>query len=211
MKAVALHGPAISASRKKLVEIKQKFDTNDVVTFEKGSEISDILASLQTVSMFEENRLVILENPPDDFALDYTLYPVSCTLVFWYDHEIKKIPKSVQILFFPEAKEISVFPFLDKLGNKERSAFLEMDKLKKAGYDGQYLITMVFYLLRNLVATPKIAKEFVKNKNVKMRKNFSSEELVNLYKFVLELDFKIKSGLLELKQAEFSLVNLFCQ
>lgn len=214
MKVVALHGPAISASRKKLTEIKQKFDTNDVVTFEKGSEISDILASLQTVSMFEENRLVVLENPPEDFTFESLTNYDSLNLVIWYDHEIKNIPKSAevlsaQILFFPETREISVFPFLDKLGMKEKQAFVEMNKLKQAGYDTQYLITMIFYLLRNLVATPKTSKDFVRNKNERMRRNFSPEELINLYKFVLETDFKMKNGLIETSQAEFLIINRF--
>ena len=68
---------------------------------------------------------------------------------------------------------------------------------------------MVFYLLRNLVVTPKMAKDFVRRKNEKMRKNFSRGELINLYKSVLEIDFKIKSGLLDIPQAEFSLVSQF--
>lgn len=209
MKQLVLHGPAINSSRKKLKEIKQKFDPNNVITFEKGSEISDILASLQTVSMFKEDRLVIIENSSEDFLLNYTLLPYPYTIVFWFDHELKKLPEKTEVIFFPEAREISVFPFLDKLGARDKTAYLEMDKLKKAGFDNQYFITMIFYLLRNLIATPKNAKDFVKNKNAKMRKNFSTEELVNLYKYVLEVDFKIKSGLLETSQAEFLLVNKF--
>lgn len=206
-----LHGPAISASRKKLIEIKKKYDPNDVVVFEKEAEISDILASLQTISMFNEDRLVIIENPQEELMKSVVSFQSPAMLVFWFDHEIKKLPdkEGIEILFFPEAREISVFPFLDKLGNKERSAFVEMDKLKKTGFDGQYLITMIFYLLRNLVATPKNAKDFVKVKFAKMRKNFSETELVNLYKFVLATDFKIKSGLLEPDHAEFLLVNKF--
>ena len=216
MKQLILHGPAISSSRKKLIEIKQKFDPNNVVIFEKGSEISDILASLQTISMFEEEKLIIAENPPEDFSLDYTLYPNPYTLVFWHDHEIKNLPAGRQespegweVLFFPEAKEISVFPFLDNLGNKDKRAFVEMDKLKKAGFDAQYLITMIFYLLRTLTVTPKNSPEFVKKKIARQKQNFSEDELVNLYRHVIETDFKIKSGLMESNQAQFFLVNKF--
>lgn len=219
MKQLILHGPAISASRKKLIEIKKKYDPNDVVVFEKEADSADILASLQTVSLFSENRLVIVENPAEDLMTQLSIvnFPLSITLVLWFDHEmnkffasqIKKIPQSAQVFFFPEAKEASIFPFLDKLGSKDKGGFLEMAKLKKAGLDTQYLITMILYLLRNLVATPKGAKEFVKNKNGRMRKNFSPEELVNLYKYVLEVDFKIKSGVIEPVQAEFLLVNMF--
>ncbi|OGE14861.1 hypothetical protein A3F00_03575 [Candidatus Daviesbacteria bacterium RIFCSPHIGHO2_12_FULL_37_11] len=213
MKLLLLHGPAITSSRKKLINIKEKFSPNDVVIFEKGADPEDVLAVLQTVSMFEENRLVILENPPDDFISDPSLilYNTSLIVVFWFDHEVKKLPdgKEWEILFFPEAKEVSVFPFLDLLANKNPKAFLELDKLKKGGRDIQYVITMLFYLLRSLAITPKNAPEFVKRKLAKQRENFPLEKVKDLYKFVIETDFKIKKGLMGVDQVEFLLVNRF--
>lgn len=208
MKVVLLHGPAIASSRKKLSDIKSKFAENDVLVFEKETDLSEILTHLQSQSLFGDERLVILENPPENFT-DYTLYSIPHTLVFWFDHEIDpKNWKDAEILFFPEEKELSVFPFLDFLGQRDKRAFLELDKLKKE-YDSQYLITMILYLLRNLVVTPKAAKDFVRRKNDKMRANFSTDELIDLYKSVLETDFKIKSGLADEAQAQFLLVNLF--
>lgn len=217
MKLLLLHGSAKGASRKKLIELKFKFDTNNVVVFEEGSNIQTILGSLATSSLFEEERLIILENPAEDFALELSIANSQLSIVLWFDHEVgDKKPvmqwaqKNGQVLYFPEGREISAFPFLDKLATKDKNAYLELEKLKKAEYDTQYLITMTFYLLRNLVVTPKTAKDFVRNKNAQMRKNFSSETLIKLYKDVLEIDFKIKSGLLEKDHAEFLLVNLFC-
>lgn len=215
-KLLLLHGPAITSSRGKLIDIKSKFDTNSIVVFEKGSDIQTILGSITTPSLLSQEQLIVLENPSEDLT-NYTLYPNPYTLVLWFDHEITdKKPvlswireNKGETLYFPESKEISVFPFLDKLGAKEFGAYLEMDKLKRNGYDGQYLIIMIFYLLRNLVATPKKARDFVKKKMIRMRKNFTQEKLIGLYKFVLETDFKIKSGLLEPNQAEFLLVYNF--
>lgn len=210
MKQLVLHGPATLSSRGKLVDLKQKFDTNNIVVFEKGSDLKDVLSSLMTPSILSEEQLIIWENPPSDFIPNSSLITNNSSLILWFDREIdpKKYPKA-EILFFPEAKEISVFPFLDLLGNKDKKAFLEMQKLKGVGLDIQYLITMVFYLLRSLIVTAKNAPPFVVKKNEKMRANFSSEELINLYKSVLEIDFKIKSGLLETTQAEFSLTYRF--
>lgn len=222
MKLQLLHGPAKEASRKKLIELKQKFDTNSVVVFEEGSDLQLMLGTLSTSSLFSDERLIILENPPEDFS-NYTLNlasrsePIPLTLIFWFDHllsEKKPILEFVkrlkgEILFFPEAKEVSIFPFLDYLANNDKKAFLELDKLKKAGFDTQYFITMVFYLLRNLLITPKNAPQFVKNKLEKQRKNFSKEKITSLYRDILEIDFKIKSGLLDTDQAEFLLVEEF--
>ncbi len=217
MKLLLLHGSAKTASRKKLIELKLKFDVNNVVIFEEGSNIQTILGSLATSSLFEEERLIILENPPEDFASEFSIVNSQLSIVLWFDHEVAdKKPvmqwarKSGQLLYFPEGREVSAFQFLDKLAAQDKNAYLELEKLKKAEYDTHYLITMIFYLLRNLVATSKTAKDFVRNKNAQMRKNFSSEALIKLYKDVLEIDFKIKSGLLEKDHAEFLLVNLFC-
>ena len=132
------------------------------------------------------------------------------TLVLWFDHEvdIKKWPGFAP-LFFPDAKAISVFPFLDYLAAKDKRAFLEIEKLKTAGFDIHYLLTMAFYLLRSLAVTPKNAPDFVRKKLARQRTRFSMEDVKNLYKDLLEIDFKIKSGLLEQSQAEFLLVNKF--
>lgn len=217
MMLLLLHGPAIKASRIKLLEIKQKFDQNNVVVYEEGVDLQTILGGLSTGSLFSEQQLIILENPPEDF-INYTLYPIplgeaassAYTLVLWFDHEVnvKKWP-GFEPLFFPESKEVSVFPFLDLLAEGNSKAFLEIKKLKDVGFDVHYLITMVFYLLRNLVTTPPTAPNFVKRKLIKQRSRFNMEKIKALYKNILEIDFKIKSGFLEKPQAEFMLVNKF--
>lgn len=217
MKLLLLHGPATNASRKSLGEIRKKFDTNNVVVFEAEANLQTILGNLVTPSLFSDQQLIILENPPEDLAFDSLTFSDSLTLVLWFDHEVstkKLVLESVkklkgEILNFPEAKEISVFPFLDLLAAKDKKAFLEMEKLKSASFDIYYFITMIFYLLRNLVATPKNAPDFVRKKLERQRTGFSTEKITKLYKDILEIDFKIKSGLLEKDQAEFLLVQKF--
>ncbi len=209
MKLLLLHGPAKAASRQKLIELKQKFDQNDIVVFEERANIQAMLGSLSTASLFSEERLIILENPSED-SINYTLYPIPYTLILWFFHKKKKKKwPGFECLLFSEGREVSVFPFLDCLAEGSNKAFLEIDKLKKAGFEIQYFITMVFYLLRNLAVTPKNAPQFVKDKLQRQRKNFSQEKITKLYKEILELDFKIKSGLLEKPQAEFLLINKF--
>lgn len=213
MKPLLLHGPAINNSRSKLSALKQKFDTNNVVVFESNTPISEVLGSLMTSSLFPEEKLFILENP-DEIFIKYS--PNSNTLVFWFDHEVsEKKPimawakKNGEVYFFPEGKEVSIFPFLDCLSNHDMRAFLEIKKLKSSNFDIFYFITMTFYLLRNLVATPKTAPQFVRQKLERQRKNFDLQKITKLYREVLKIDFKLKSGLLEKDQAEFLLVNKF--
>lgn len=210
MKPLLLHGPAKAASRKKLIELKQKFDQNDVVVYEEGTNLQTILGGLSTQSLFSEDRLIVLENPPEGFVFDLPLATCNLQLIIWFDHEIevKKWP-GFEILLFPESKEVSVFPFLDCLALSDKKAFLEADKLKKAGFDIFYFLTMTYYLLRNLAATPQRAPVFVKDKLQRQRKNFPKEKITKLYKDTLELEFKLKSGLVEKDQAEFLLINKF--
>lgn len=213
MTQLLLHGPAIKASRIKLQELKKKFDPEITVVFDSEASSGGVIANLMTVPMFSEQRLVIWENPAEDFKLPINnIVGGPTTFVLWFDHEVnvKKWP-GFEVLFFPEAKEISVFPLLDFLAAKDKRAFLEIEKLKQAGFDIHYFLTMVVYLLRNLVVTPKNAPDFVRRKLARQRAEFDKEKIIRFYKDILEIDFKIKSGFLEKPQAEFLLVNKFLQ
>ncbi len=215
MKPLLLHGLAIKASRIKLLEIKKKFPSDNVMEIEKGEDISVILTNLQSQSLFNTERLIVLENPPED--LSFQELDPETSLVIWFDHEVsrkKKImlwaEKNTQILFFPEGKEITVFPFLDALASKDKKAFLIIASLKeKGGYDIFYFLTMALYLLRSLAVISKNAPSFIRQKMERQRKNFSDQEIKQLYKFVLETEFKLKNGLLDQSQAEFLLVSRF--
>lgn len=212
MKVVLLHGPAINSSRKKLQELRRKFAPDNVMVFEKGADTGEILTNLKSQSLFDGERLIIVENPQENLFLDSSPFTLSSsfTLVLWFDHEIEtSVYAGAEVLFFPELMEVSVFPFLDNLAYRDKKAFLELDKLNKSGFDSQYLITMVLYLLRSLTVTPTNAPQFVKNKLVKQQANFPPERLTAFYKFVLALDFKIKSGDLDENQVQFLLVQRF--
>jgi DNA polymerase III delta subunit len=216
MKLILLHGNAIKASRIKMQELRNKFQTDNVMVFDSSEDLQKILTNLQSISIFEEERLIILENPSEDFA-NYNLSNATSGLILWFDRTLpEKSPllkfvknQKGEILFFPESREITIFPFLDSLGNRSKTAFLELDKLKKTGMDTQYIITMIFYLLRSLIVTPFKATEFVRNKNSNMRAKFKEWEIKDIYRFILEIDFKIKSGLIDLSNAELMIVDKF--
>lgn len=214
MKLQLLHGAAVNNSRNKLLSIRKNFESDNVITFDNQSKAEEVLGEIMTMSLLSEQRLIIWENPPKGIKVAEN---PNLTLVLWFDTEIdpkdyltSRIESAAEVFFFPEEKEASIFPLLDALGSREKKAFFELEKRNRTSpNDTQYILTMVFYLLRSLAVTPKLAKDFIKRKNETMRKNFSKQELINLYRSVIEIDFKIKSGLLEIPQAEFSLVNLF--
>jgi len=207
MKLLLLHGLAINSSRLKLSQIRKDFTIENIVVFD-SINTEEALGQIETIPLVDEKRLIIWENPPK--GIKFSTSP-NLTVVLWFDSEIdpKDYPPS-EVAFFPEEKEASMFPLLDALGNRDKKAYLELEKRNRTSpNDTQYILTMVFYLLRSLVVTPKNAGDFIRRKNEKMRSNFSKDGLINLYKSILEIDFKIKQGLLDIPQAEFSLVNLF--
>lgn len=210
MMPLLLHGPAIKTSRTKLQDLRKKFDPDNIVVFGSEASPGQVVADLMTVPLFSEDRLIVWENPSEDFVLNSELITPNSSLILWFDHKIDpKKWSGFEVLFFSEAKEVSVFPLLDYLAAKDQKAFLEIEKLKQNGFDIHYFLTMTFYLLRNLVVTPKTAPDFVKRKLARQRVEFDRAMIIKLYKDLLEIDFKIKSGLLEKPQAEFLLVNKF--
>lgn len=217
MKLRLLHGSGISASRKKLIDLKSAFDSSDVISFDGNANIQEVLSSLNTQSLLSEEQLIIWENPPEELVLDLSLVTSHLSLVLWFDHKLKDSSKILkwareqkgEVLNFEEGQEVSVFPFLDHLATRNNKSFLEMKKLKDRGLDTYYFLTMELYLLRNLVTTPKNVPPFVKQKLERQRKNYTFKEIKTLYKKLLEIDFKIKSGLLEKDQADFLMVNMF--
>lgn len=214
MKLHLLHGPAISQSRLKLSELKKNFTLENTVTFEDPTS-GQIMETVPAVPLIANKRLYIFENPAEDLDLENVRADDDLTVVFWFDHQLDEKKATFQfvktshgqIVFFPESKEITAFPFIDALGYKNKRAYLELQKLKEVGYEIQYIVTMIFYLLRSLTVDNQKAPSFVQKKTAKQRQNFS--DLPGLYRFVLETDYKIKKGLLEPDQAEFLLVNQF--
>lgn len=187
------------------------------MVFDQGADFADIANNLTSSSLFPQERLVIWENPTDNLQFTICNLQFAGTLILWFDYELPKskvleyTKLGAQILYFPESKEITVFPFLDLLANNSQKAFLELEKLKKGGFDIFYLLTMSSYLLRNLVATPNNVPQFVKDKLQRQRKNFNLEQITSIYKSMIEIEFKIKSGLLDQTQAEFLLINEFME
>ncbi len=89
MKLLVLHGAAKVASRKKLTDLKQKFDTNNAIVYEEGADLQTVLGSISTPSLFSDEQLIILENPSEDFV-NLPLNPTHHTLVRWFDHEVSE-------------------------------------------------------------------------------------------------------------------------
>lgn len=206
---IILHGDGLVAISQKISLIKKEFDPISVTSL-SGKEFGfdEALVKFSTLGLFSEKRLVILE----DFDLtagkvDLEELPEEkeLTVVLKASKELtqasvllKQAKKlGAQIYLFKAQDEKSIFPFLDALAErKEKDAYSLFEKNYEV-FGSQYLLTMIFYLLRKFVLKPKNLPGFVLQKMERQKRNFSPEKIKEIYLKALETDFKIKSGLLE--------------
>lgn len=204
---ILIHGGGLAATSKKISEIKKSFDPLTVQEFSgKQTEFEQAIIGLSTGGLFSEKRLVILEDFDEKVGLDKVPDADGLTVVFKTNKNLtvssvllkKAVLKKAQIFNFTEAGETSIFPFLDNLADKNPKALKQLeDYLDEWG--GQYVLTMVFYMLRRMLQSPKKLPPFIQQRIAKQKQNFSTERIAGLYNEGLETDYKIKNGLMEEK------------
>lgn len=215
MTLIILHGNGLTGQINKLQDIKSRFDPLNIFQISgKESDFEQAVVNLSTASLFAEERLVILEEFEESLDLSKLPSESELTIVLRFQKSLpvnSKLLKSAaslnpQIILVTETEETSIFPFLDKLAEKRSQALAELDPLLEQ-FGGQYLLTMIFYMLRRLILRPKKLPEFVLRKLEVQRKIFDLKKLKALYRFALETDFKMKNGLIEEKLGLTLLLN----
>lgn len=203
MKLILLHGNLQAAVLQKAARIKKEFDPLSI------TEIADSGSGfhLSSPSLFSEKRLVIFENPDIKVVEKIVLETDSdLTVLIKFSKSLEKssaVLKKVleergEVLSFDESSQTSIFPLLDMLGNKKNTAFKELEK-NYSEFGGQYLLTMLAYFLRRMIAKPKSTSSFMLQKLEQQKRNFNQEKIKSLYKEIIQTDFKIKQGLIEEK------------
>ncbi|MBI2022622.1 hypothetical protein HYS97_02150 [Candidatus Daviesbacteria bacterium] len=205
MKLFLIHGNGLVGQSNKISQIKKNFDSLAIVEISgKETDFKQAVLDLSTPQLFSDNRLMVLDGFDEDVDLASLPPDESLTVVLRFTKQLNSsslIIKSAQklkaeILLFSEEEETSIFPFLDALAEKAPQALNQLDKLID-GYGSQYVLTMMFYLLRRQVIGSKKLPPFIMQKIERQKRNFPKEKIEKLYKFGLETDFKIKSGLME--------------
>ncbi len=211
MKLILLHGSFQDALLKKVSQIKMGFDSLSI------TEISDagLGFNLSSQSLFSGKRLVVFDNPDikviEKAALEKD---PNLTVVIKFSKSLEKsspVLKKVsetggEILAFDESGQTAIFPFLDMLGNLSHKSIAEFEK-NYQDFGGQYLLVMLSYFLRRMVAKTKPGSDFMRAKIEKQKRNFDLKRIEELYLEIIETDFKIKQGLLEEKLGTTLLVS----
>lgn len=213
------HGNGLSAISTAVSRIKQSFDALSISEFNgKTQSLEEALMSIATPNLFADKRLILLDNYPEKIEIGKLVDDPSITVIFRFNKQIpansvflrEALKKKFLIREFSEADETSIFPFLDLLGEKNGRALGMFEKLY-AEYGSQYLLTMLYYFYRRMVAKPKKMPSFALQKLERQKRNFSQEQITKLWEETLETDFKIKSGLLDPKLGLTLLVESILQ
>lgn len=202
MKIILLHGPGEVGKRVEGLRVRKQFTADMTVLVDlKQDSLEKLEWALTSVPMFESGpRIVVAENVPEKLDLstlptgaeDLTFLLLSGSL-----KSTSTLLQSAQKLMakaysFEGEKELSVFPFLDKLIEQKKEAFAELEKLLSE-YEWMYVLTMVYYgLRRNILPLP--ASSFARGKIEMQKRKFKLEDFENFYKFTLETEFSIKMG-----------------
>lgn len=204
---ILLHGPGETGKRDELVKIKSKFNP-EAVTFLDLQKSADweLKNALRSIPLFVADALVVAENIPTPFELEKILpekLEDSVTLVLIVSSTLPSSSRIIKyvsskggkIFTFEAEKEASVFPYLDNLIEGKPQSFLELKNLQRE-YGSMYLLSMIYYLLRrNFLPLP--ASSFMQNKIKNQKSKVSLKRWEELYKFTLDTEYKIKTGLLE--------------
>jgi DNA polymerase III delta subunit len=207
MPIILFHGNGLTAISRAVSQFRSKFDSLAISDFNgKNQSFEQVLMALGTIDLFSNARLVILENFSEktDLSLiqtdDKTTVLIRSQKALGAASILLKSAKSIgaQIQEFSEADEISIFPFLDLLGDKKQLAYVQLEKVY-VEYGSQYILTMLYYFYRRMLVIPKKTPSFALQKLERQKQNFPKEIIQQLYQFTLEIDFKIKSGLIDEK------------
>lgn len=207
MMVVIVYGNGLSAISRYVSDFKKRFEDLSIQEISgKNISFEQALVDLSTPSFFSEKRLVILEDFDEkELNLEAVGDDENLTILIRINKQVSKESlllktaalKKYQTVNLSEKDEKLIFPFLDHLFDKNPRVFTLFEKLYLE-YGGQYLLTMIFYGLRRMVL-PISGSSFMIQKLEKQKKNFKVENIEELYKKALEVDFKVKSGLMEEK------------
>ena len=215
MNLVIIHGDNAVLLGKKLSELKARFDSEAISHYSlKSLSFDQLLIEIGTPSLFSEKRLVIVEDS-DEKKIDLEKFKpdTDTTIVLCFGKELTSSSSllqaagriKAQIFAFSQPQDKSVFQFLDLIGDKNPKALGALELLYSQ-FGGQYLITMLLYMLRRMIIPAKNAG-FAATKTERQRQNFTDAMIIDFYAQILETDFLIKSGKADEKTALLLLVQ----
>ncbi|PJE67598.1 hypothetical protein COU95_01515 [Candidatus Shapirobacteria bacterium CG10_big_fil_rev_8_21_14_0_10_40_9] len=200
-----IHGDNIVQSRKRLTEILEKARKEGTeIVYLDGTKvtITEVRSALESGSLFGKNRLVVIENLKEKPEILTYLKKgkFDNDLILWEQKEIKReIIPGVELEIFKLPPLI--FSFLESIrpGSSKESLRL-LSELKK-GEEPEMIFYMLVRQFRFLILARDLGDSglsdlslWQQKKFLKQAENFSLEQLLEIYRKLLEIDFKQKTS-----------------
>lgn len=200
MQLLILHGSGQAAIANYIHGVKKEF--RGLVEEIDGRQLSfdQALINLSNMSLFTERRVVILENFDDNIDLSRVPASDDLTVIIRFGKLLN--PKSlvlkkatgvgVKVIVYAEKDKAQIFPFLDNIAERNKTALLQLDPLLDE-FGGQYVLAMIFFMLRRIANPPKHTP-FIAKKIAGQRKKINDAQICKLYRQAILTDFEIKNG-----------------
>lgn len=207
-----IHGEDQVASKNKLQDIKDKYQGKDIITLDgKSVTLTDLKQALEAHSLFLLEKLVIIDNlltrkpsKDKDELINYlTKNMFDVDFILSEDKEatsavLKKVIKA-QVYHFKPAGNI--FKFVDNLqpeGGKKLVPILhELLKTESP----EVIFVMIIRQLRYLLLAKDRSDDYLKDlqpwqkaKFMRQAGYFGEAQILLLYRKLLDIDYKIKTG-----------------
>ncbi len=218
---IILHGENTILSRQRLQEEIEAFKDKkkgEVLKFEGNNlNLTDLQQALESLSLLEENRLIIIENlfsgrssKEKNNMIVYLKKSNPVNLIIWEGKKIDgRILASLKTRVLRFDLPLIIFRFLDSLapGNNVQSLNLFHQSLEQDPPE------LIFHLLsrqtRLLILAADLGekglgqmKDWQKGKLIRQAKKFDLEKLIKIHKELLKIDWQQKTS-----QTPFNLVS----
>jgi DNA polymerase III delta subunit len=192
--------------RLKLQQYLQKYEQYDVSQVaSKVVSTAQINDLLRARSMFGSKRLVVVEGKVDAKGVAWDVvggHDSECDLIVYVEGTVRTneilykeiLERGGEIEKCELGSEREIFDYLDAILRRNRAeAIEELEKLFALGKDSVYIHTMLVWQFRQLLA-PGLLKSFMQKKALAARKLYSEEDLIKIYKSLLQIDVHLKTG-----------------
>ena len=213
-----IHGDDNENSRKKLNELLNQSKDSEIVRLNGGKiTLTDIIVACESTPLIGEKRTLVIENllsgkisSLKEEILNYLKNSsLTLSLLIW---EKKTVTKTVIKKYFPETKEYLfqipqlLFKFLDQLGSTDSANQIRSFHNLLPNQEASFIYAMMLRQIRNLIIAKDLGTKgfpqtsgWQAQKLISQARKYSLNDLISLYRQLLSIDYKIKSGITPLK------------
>ena len=218
-----IHGSDTAASRKKLQDTVNNINGETVYFNGNNLTLSELLLANEAASFFSSAKTIVIENffkgvkqKEKDLIFDYVRKESGQNLiVFWEDREVSskdKLFKKEEIFKYDFPKLL--FKFLDDLGKQPAGVMLNYFHSLRKEKEAELIFALIVRQFRllimmsdaKIVASGKLAPWQI-TKFRQQAKNFPADSLMQNYRALLNIDYRLKSGLTPFKMDQ--LIDIF--